>query len=70
MLEVYGLNVNENIGVMTFYEGREACVHVCREERDWFRPSVGMCQGSVMSSWLLNVYIDGVLREIRETMVI
>ena len=30
----------------------------------WFPVNVGLRQGCVMSSWLFNVYMDGVVREV------
>ena len=31
---------------------------------EWFPVNVGLRQGSVMSQWLYNVYMDGVVREV------
>ena len=31
---------------------------------EWFPVNVGLRQGCVMSPWLLNVYMDGVVREV------
>ena len=31
---------------------------------EWFPVNVGLRQGSVMSPWLFNVYMDGVVREV------
>ena len=30
---------------------------------EWFQVNVGLRQGCVMSPWLFNVYMDGVVRE-------
>ena len=32
----------------------------------WFPVNVGLRQGCVMSPWLFNVYIDGVVREMND----
>ncbi len=32
---------------------------------DWFEVNVGLRQGCVMSPWLFNVYMDGVVREVK-----
>ena len=32
--------------------------------REWFPVTVGLRQGGVMSPWLFNVYMDGVVREV------
>ena len=31
---------------------------------EWFPVNVGLRQGCVMSPWLFNVYMDGVVREV------
>ena len=31
---------------------------------EWFTVSVGLREGCVMSTWLFNVYMDGVVREV------
>ena len=48
------------------YEGSEACVRVCREESEWFKVGVGLRQGCVMSPWLFNLFMDAVMKEVRE----
>ena len=34
------------------------------DESEWFPVNVGLRQGCVMSPWLFNVYMDGVVREV------
>ena len=34
------------------------------DESEWIRVNVGLRQGCVMSPWLFNVYMDGVVREV------
>merc|ERR1711872_441017 len=41
-------------------------VRGCREESEWFEVGVGLRQGCVMSPWLFNLFMDGVMREVRE----
>ena len=36
---------------------------------EWFPVNVGLRQGCVMSPWLFNVYIDGVVREVNVRML-
>ena len=41
-----------------------ARVRVGNDVSEWFPVNVGLRQGCVMSSWLFNVYMDGVVREV------
>ncbi len=36
---------------------------------DWFLVREGLWQGCVMSPWLFNVYMDGVVREVSTRML-
>ena len=65
VLRGYGVNGKLLRAVQCMYEGSEACVRVCREESEWFEVNVGLRQGCVMSPWLFNVYMDGVMKELR-----
>ena len=42
------------------------CVRVGNEVSEWFPVRVGLRQGCVMSPWLFNLYIDGVVREVND----
>ena len=64
---MYGINGKLLKAVQSLYERSEACVRVCREEGEWFRVGVGLRQGCVMSPWLFNVFMDGVMKEVRES---
>ena len=48
----------------SFYVGSKDCVRVGNEVSEWFPVRVGLRQGCVMSPWLFNFYIDGVIREV------
>ena len=50
--------------VKSFYVGIKACVRVGNEVSEWLPVRVGLRQGCVMSSWLFNLYMDGVVREV------
>ena len=52
-------------GVKSLYVGSKACVRVGNEVSEWFPVRVGLRQGCVMSPWLFNLDIDGVLREVK-----
>ena len=49
--------------------GRKAFVGVGNEVSEWFPVRVGLRQGCVMSPWLFNLYIDGVVREVNTQML-
>ena len=51
-------------GVKSLYVGNKACVTVGNEVSEVFPVRVGLRQGCVMSPWLFNLYIDGVVREV------
>ena len=51
MLRVYGVGGKLLKAVQSFYV-------------EWFPVNVGLRQGCVISPWLFNVYMDGVLREV------
>ena len=48
-----------------FYVDSRACVRVGNDVSEWFPVNVGLRQGCAMSPWLFNVYMDGVVREVR-----
>ena len=47
-----------------FYVDSRACVRVGNDVSEWFPVNIGLRQGCVMSPWLFNVYMDGVVREV------
>ena len=51
-------------GVKSLYVASKACVWVRNEVSEWFPVRVGLRLGCVMSPWLFNLYIDGVVREV------
>ena len=63
---MYGINGKSLKVIQSLYERNEACVRVCREEDEWFRVGVGLRQGCVISPWSFNVFMDGVMKEVRE----
>ena len=48
-------------GIKSMYIESSACVRV-KGESEWFRIDGGMRRGSIMSPWLFNVYMDGVMK--------
>ena len=63
MLRVYGVGGKLLKAVQSFYVHSWACVRVGNDVSEWFPVNVGLRQGCVMSPWLFNVYMDGVVRE-------
>ena len=64
MLRVYGVGGKLLKAVLSFYIDSRACVRVGNDVSEWFLLNVGLRQGCVMSPWLFNVYMDGVVREV------
>ena len=50
--------------VPSFYVDSTACVAVGNDVSEWFLVNVGLTQGCMISPWLFNVYMDGVVREV------
>ncbi len=51
-------------GVKALYKDAKACIKVNGEHSESFGIQGGVRQGCVMSLWLFNLYMDGVIREI------
>ena len=63
-LSLYGIGGKLLSAVKSFYVDSRACVRVGNQESDSFQVRVGLRQGCVMSPWLFNVFMDGVVREV------
>ena len=66
VLRLYGVGGKLLRAVQSFYKESRACVRNGSEVSNWFPVKVGLRQGCVMSPWLFNVYMDGVVREVYE----
>ena len=55
--------------VQRFQIDNTACFRVGKDVSEWFPTNVGLRQGCVMSSWLINVYMDGVIGEVNDTVL-
>ena len=53
--------------IKSFYTGSKACVRINGKTSEWFEVKGGLKQGCVMSTWLFNIYMDGVMKEVIET---
>ncbi len=51
--------------IKSFNEAASACVNINEETSEHFEIKVGLRQGCVMSPWLFNIYLDGVMREVK-----
>ena len=69
VLQIYGIGGKLLRAVKSFYESSRACVRIGGGESEWFEVKVGLRQGCVMSPWLFNVYMDGVVREVNARVV-
>ena len=58
MLRVYGVEGKLLKAVQSFYVERRTSVRVGNDVSEWFPVNVGLRQGSVMFSWMFNVYMD------------
>ena len=50
--------------MQSFYIDGGACVRVGNDVSEWFPVNFGLRQGCVISPWLFNVYMDGVVLEV------
>ena len=65
VMKIYGVGGKLLRAVQAFYENSRACVKVDGECSESFGINVGVRQGCVMSPWLFNIYMDGVMKEFR-----
>ena len=64
MQRVYGVGGKLLKAVQSFYVDSRACVRVGNDVSEWFPVNVGLRQGCMISPWLFNVYMDGVVLEV------
>ena len=64
VLRMYGVGGKLLNAVRSLYGDSKACVRVGGEVSEWFSVRMGLRQGCVMSPWLFNLFIDGVVREV------
>lgn len=69
VLMFYGVGGRLLKAVKSFYVNSRACVRVGDGVSDWFAVKVGLRQGCVMSPWLFNLYMDGVVREVNARVI-
>ena len=49
-------------GIKSMYVDSSACVRVKGGESEQYRTDTGVRQGYIMSPWLFNVYMDGMMK--------
>ena len=64
MIRVYGVGGKLLKAVQSFYIDCRASVRVGNDVSEWFPVNVGLRQGCVMSLWLFNDCMDGVVKEV------
>ena len=64
VLRIYGIGGRVLSGIMSFYDEGRACVRVGNKVSESFEVKMGLRQGCVMSPWLFNIFMDGVVREV------
>ena len=52
-------------GIMSMYVDSSVCLRVKWGESERFRIDSEVRQGCIMSSWLFNVYMDAVMKEVK-----
>src|SRR5678816_2810754 len=63
VLVIYGVGGRLLNGIKSMYDDSEACGRINGVNGDWFRINSGVRQGCVISRWLFNLYMDGVMKE-------
>ena len=64
MIRVYEVGGKLLKAVKSFYVDSRACVWVGMDVSERFPLNIGLRLGCVMSPWLFNAYMDGVMREV------
>ena len=63
MLRVYGVGKKLLKTVHSLYVDSRSCGRVEIDVSEWFLANIGLRHGCVMSPWLFNIYMDGLVRE-------
>ena len=61
---MYWLSVTLLKGVKSFYLNSKTCIRMGNSASEWFPFGVGLRQVCVMSPWLFNIFMKGVVREV------
>ena len=52
-------------GIMSMYVDSSSCVRIKGGESEQFRIDSGVRQACIMSPWLFNIYMDGMMKEVK-----
>ena len=44
------------------HAGQEVTVRTGHGKTDWFQIGIGVCQGCILSPWLLNLYVEYIIQ--------
>ena len=65
VLRMYDVDGKLLNGIKSMYVNSLACVKVMRGVSECLKINSGMRQGCIISSWLFNVYIDAVMKDVK-----
>ncbi len=65
VLRVYGVGRRLLDGMKAFYRDANACVKVKGQMGERFKMNAGVRQGCIMSQWLFELFLDGVVRQLK-----
>ena len=65
ILRVYAVGGKLMKALPSFYVDSRTDVHVRNDVSEWFPATVGLRQARLITPWLFNVYMDGVVREVK-----
>ncbi len=65
VLRIYNVGGKLLSAMKSFYEEGSACVKINGGTSEHFEIKVGLRQGCVMSPWLFNIHMDGVMRKVK-----
>ena len=68
MLRMYDVGVKLLSGIKSMYVDSSACIRVKGDGSERFRINSGVRQGCIMSPWLLNVYTEAEMKEVKMRM--
>ncbi|XP_068245368.1 uncharacterized protein [Palaemon carinicauda] len=64
-MRLYGISERLLQEMKSFYMVCKTCVRAENEVSEWYSMKVGQTQGCVISPWLFNLFVDGVVKEVK-----